>query len=409
MQRELQWASGKLAGINILGFAAPGRAAHLGELKKARALSEQALQITKENNFKDNAAGVAAFAALLEAEVGNFGQARGRAATSLALSRKPTNLPAIAVALALAGDSKQAQGIVDELHRRYPDTVANDVFIPCAQALLESNRGDPAQGIQGLQVASRYELGPVYSFLPIYVRGLIYLHARRGQEAAAEFQRILNYRALGAIAPAYALSHVGLARAYALTGDSAKSRKAYQDFFALWKDAEPDVPILKEAKAEYAKLQYILIRSPELPDAGTDGEEKSRGHRPTRLISDIQAKFPPIRAHLNPLPGVGPMPRFVCMILLLVATALAQDASTGAIRGSVFDSTGGRSHGASVALVNAATGIRYGVITDSERRFAFDLLPPGRYSARAEATGMSPQIASNLRVEVGVRDLEFKL
>src|SRR5207302_357840 len=84
-----------------------------------------------------------------------------------------------------------------------------------------------------------------------------------------------------------------------------------------------------------------------------------------------------IRAHLNPLPGVGPMPRFVCMILLLVATALAQDASTGAIRGSVFDSTGGRIHGASVALVNAATGIRDGVITDSECRFAFDLLPRG--------------------------------
>ena len=256
MQRELQWASGKLAGINILGFAAPGRAAHLGELKKARGLSEQALQITKENNFKDSAAGVAAFAALLEAEVGNFGQARGRAATSLALLRKRTNLPAIAVALALAGDSKQAQGIVDELHRRYPvDTVANSVFIPCAQALLDSDRGDPARGIQALQPASQYELGPAHFFLPIYVRGLVYLHARKGQQAAAEFQRILNYRALGEIVPAYALSYVGLARAYALTGDSAKSRKAYQDFFALWKDADPDVPILKEAKAEYAKLQ----------------------------------------------------------------------------------------------------------------------------------------------------------
>src|SRR5437667_8009315 len=101
------------------------------------------------------------------------------------------------------------------------------------------------------------------------------------------------------------------------------------------------------------------------------------------------------------------MPRFVCMILLLVATALTQDASTGAIRGSVFDSTGGRIHGASVALVNTATGIRYGVITDSEGRFAFDLLPPGEYSARAEAAGMSPQIGPNLRGGVGgVRDLD---
>lgn len=99
MQRELQWASGKLAGVNLLGVAAPGRAAHVGELKKARGLSEQALQITRENNFKDSAAGVEAFEALLEAEVGNFGQARERAAASVALSRTRTNLPGIAVAL----------------------------------------------------------------------------------------------------------------------------------------------------------------------------------------------------------------------------------------------------------------------------------------------------------------------
>src|SRR5207253_3503434 len=126
----------------LLGGAATARAAYLGKLKSARELSTQALQIARENNFKDSGAGVAAFEALLEAEVGNFGQARERAATSLALSRKRTNLPAIAVALALTGDSKQAQGIVDELKRRYPvDTVANSVFIPCAQALLESNRG----------------------------------------------------------------------------------------------------------------------------------------------------------------------------------------------------------------------------------------------------------------------------
>src|SRR2546426_11444454 len=113
MHRELQWASGKLAGVNILGVSATLRAAYLGKLKSGRELSTQALQIARENNFKDSGAG-AAFEALLEAEVCNFGQARERATPSLALSRKRTNLPAIAVALAL-GDSKQAQGIVDEL------------------------------------------------------------------------------------------------------------------------------------------------------------------------------------------------------------------------------------------------------------------------------------------------------
>jgi hypothetical protein len=91
--------------------------------------------------------------------------------------------------------------------------------------------------------------------LPIFVRGLAYLRGRQGREAAAEFQKILDHRAVGAVVPAYALSHVWVDRAYALTGDTVRSRKAYQDFFALWKDADPDIPILKEAKAEYAKLQ----------------------------------------------------------------------------------------------------------------------------------------------------------
>ena len=98
-------------------------------------------------------------------------------------------------------------------------------------------------------------MGPAWGFLPVYVRGLTYLRGRQGKEAAAEFQRILKHRSLGAIHVLYALSYVGLARADALTGDTAKARTAYQDFFALWKDADPDIPILKEAKAEYAKLQ----------------------------------------------------------------------------------------------------------------------------------------------------------
>src|SRR3989475_5069614 len=131
--------------------------------------------------------------------------------------------------------------------------------------------------------------------------------------------------------------------------------------------------------------------------------------RPTSSVI-YKPSPPPIRAHLNPIPGAGPMPRFVCMILLLAATALAQDASTGAIRGSVFDSSGGRIHGAAIALMNVATGFRYGGTSDSDGRFAFDLLPPGEYSARAEAAGMSPQIAPNLRVEVGGGSgLGFKL
>jgi eukaryotic-like serine/threonine-protein kinase len=254
MQHELQWAEGKSVGGFSLALAAASRAGTLGEIKKSRDFFAQALQIARDNNYKDTAAGFLASQALLEALVGNFSPARQRAAESTLLSRTRTNLPAIAVALALAGDRKQSQSIVAELRRRYPlDTIANNVYIPCALALLQSQDGEPGKAIETLRAAGRYELGTNYGFLPVYIRGLVYLEAKRGQEAAAEFQRVLGYRALGAIAPAYAPSHIGLGRAYALTGVTAKSRDAYQDFLALWKDADPDIPILKQAKAEYAQ------------------------------------------------------------------------------------------------------------------------------------------------------------
>ena len=256
MQHELQWAEGKGVGGFALGLAAAGRAGTLGEIKKARDFFAESLQIARDNNYKDTAAGFLASQALLEALVGNFSPARQRAAESTTLSRTRTNLPVIAVALALAGDGKQSQSIVEELRRRYPlDTTANNIYIPCALAVLESNSDEADKAIETLRATSRYELGANYGFLPIYIRGLVYLEAKQGQKATAEFQRVLGYRAIGAIAPAYALSHLGLARAHALTGDRAKSRDAYQDFFALWKDADPDIPILKQAKAEYVKLQ----------------------------------------------------------------------------------------------------------------------------------------------------------
>jgi Tfp pilus assembly protein PilF len=243
MQRELQWATrdGNVQGANLLAFGAAGRAVNQGKLKRARELSLQAVQVSRDNNLKDTTAGFVAYQALTEAEVGSFAQARDRAAASLALSRTRRNLPAIALALALAGDSNQAQSIINELRRGYPsDTEVNNVYIPCALAVLESSRENPAKGIEMLQATKRYELG--YGFAPIYVRGLTYLRAKNGQQAAIEFQKILNQRALGAVNPTFSLSHIGMARAYALSGDMAKSRKYYQDFFALWKDADPTSP-----------------------------------------------------------------------------------------------------------------------------------------------------------------------
>jgi tetratricopeptide (TPR) repeat protein len=145
---------------------------------------------------------------------------------------------------------------MDELNHRFPaDTILHRVNIPCVQALIGLNRNAPQQAIQALQAATPYELGINLGLLPIYIRGLAYLKARRGAEAAAEFQKIIAHRGVAPTFPEHSLARLGLGRAFVITGDRAKATATYQDFFALWKDADPDIPILKEAKAEYAKLQ----------------------------------------------------------------------------------------------------------------------------------------------------------
>jgi len=123
------------------------------------------------------------------------------------------------------------------------------------RALIELNRKNPDAAIQSLQTATPYELGAAQGLFPIYVRGLAYLQAKRGVEAAAEFQKIVDHRGIAPTAPEHSLAKLGLGRAYVMTGNMAKARAAYQDFFALWKDADPDLPILKEARAEYGNLK----------------------------------------------------------------------------------------------------------------------------------------------------------
>ena len=150
----------------------------------------------------------------------------------------------------------RAAPLADELAKQLPsDTVVNEIFVPTIRAQIEIDHSNAGKAVDVLQRALPYELGFIAGLVPIYVRGEAYLRLGRGQQAAAEFQRILDHQGSGRLSMVYALAHLGLARAYALTSDTAKGRKAYQDFFALWKDADPDIPILKEAKAEYAKLQ----------------------------------------------------------------------------------------------------------------------------------------------------------
>ena len=227
-----------------------------GSLKEAKKLVEGQLQALQPGGFKETEASYSAMIALTEAELGDYGEARGYAASSATLSRSRTTLPLLAIALALGGESKNVKVTIEELTRRYPsDTGVQSVYIPIAQAVLELTRDDSEKAIKLLEPTRRYELGSNWRFLPIYVRGLVYLGGHQAKEAAEEFQRIVANRGVASLAPEWALAHVQLGRAYAMNGNVAGAKTAYQDFLTLWKDADPDIPILKQAKAEYAKLQ----------------------------------------------------------------------------------------------------------------------------------------------------------
>jgi predicted Zn-dependent protease len=169
-----------------------------------------------------------------------------------------------AFALALAGDSSQSQTLANDLERRFPDdTSVRFSYLPALRALLTLRHAGPSKAIELLQIAVPYELGaPRSSFLgffggfyPVYVRGVAYLALHRGVEAGVEFQKILDHRGVVVSDPVGAMAQLQLARAYAMQDDSTRAKSAYQSFLTLWKDADPDIPVLKQAKAEYAKLQ----------------------------------------------------------------------------------------------------------------------------------------------------------
>jgi hypothetical protein len=229
-------------------------AAH-GQMQKAQDLMERSVQATDRIGYKDTSANTHAGWALTEAEVGNASKAREFAASSVSGSRGRGNLESAAIALAMAGDGAHAQAIIDDLSHRYPaDALLHSVSVPEVAALIALNRKAPDQAIDAPRAAAPYELGISQIPLPNYLRGMAYLQAKCGADAAAEFQKIIDHRGIVVPTPEHSLAKLGIGRAYVLAGDTSKAKAAYQDFFALWKDADPDVPILKEAKAEYAKL-----------------------------------------------------------------------------------------------------------------------------------------------------------
>ena len=240
-------------------------AARAGQFAKARELTRRAAESAQRADDKETAAGYVASAAVREAVVGNLGLAKQQAQTGLALSNSKDVQATTAIAFGLAGDSARAAKFADDLKKRFPlDTIVQTEYLPmirCGMALGSGRDIKNGQNaVAALVTAAPYELGQgsqIAGFVlyPVYLRGEAYLVTRQGAAAADEFQRILDHPGVIATEPIGALAHLGLARAYALAGDDAKSRTAYLYFLSSWKDADPDIPILKEAKAEYAKLQ----------------------------------------------------------------------------------------------------------------------------------------------------------
>jgi serine/threonine protein kinase/Flp pilus assembly protein TadD len=235
--------------------------AYGGELIKARELWRRAIDSAQRADSKDRAAGYQALSALLEAVVGNTALAKRQAQASLVASSDRDVQAIAAVALGLSGDVSSAMRRADQLAKLFPqDTAVQSQYVPMMRAAASLSGAQGAKALEELAPVVPYELGISQSFVgltlyPVYLQGQAYLLTKQGAPAAAEFQKILDHWGIAPNDPIHAFARLGLARAYALSGDSAKAKTAYQDFLALWKDADPDLPILKQAKSEYAKLQ----------------------------------------------------------------------------------------------------------------------------------------------------------
>ena len=241
--------------------------ARSGQLQDAIRMAAAAVQIAQKSGRRERAGMFEAATAVWEAFYGNAAAARQSATRALELGRGGREVDyAAAFALALAGDLPQSRALAQDLAREFPeDTSVQFMYLPALRALFSLNTPTPdaPAAIQALQTASSYDLalgrvgfiGRFGGLYPIYVRGLAYLSARQPAEAAAEFQRILDHRSIVLVDPMDAMARLQFARSLALSGDTAKAKGAYDDLLALWKDADPGIPTVNQARAEYAKLQ----------------------------------------------------------------------------------------------------------------------------------------------------------
>jgi eukaryotic-like serine/threonine-protein kinase len=260
MEQQLAWGAGKPGDEDPLLSEQSDTEAYYGRMRKARDFSRRAVDSALRADSKETAAFWQVNAAVREAELGNAAPARQGVAAALALSSGQDVKLAAALTLARTGDVARAKALADELEKSYPtNTLLNLYWLPTINAAIEISKSNSSQAIADLEPAAPYELGEAGMFInylyPAYVRGQAYLLAHNGTAAAAEFQKLLDHRGIVTNFVTGALVHLQIGRAYAVAGDTAKAKAAYQDFFSIWKEADPDIPILRQAETEYAKLR----------------------------------------------------------------------------------------------------------------------------------------------------------
>lgn len=258
MRQQVESAAGKPGAEDALLALQADTEAYYGRLKQAREWTLRAVAAAKRAGANESAAIWLVSSAHREMLFGNVIEARERVREAIALAQGHDIKTASALILAETGDSAQAQKLVDQLNAEAPlDTMIQNYWLPSIRATLAIHRGDAKQAATMLDVATPYELGipNVSIMVPIYVRGMAYLKSGQGQEAAAQFKKMLGHRGLGQNAPAEATAQLQLARAQALSGDKVGARRSYQDFTSLWRNADPELLLLKQAQAEYEKLK----------------------------------------------------------------------------------------------------------------------------------------------------------
>ncbi len=257
MAEQLKWATGKLGVEDQFVGLQGDTEAYSGRIATAREFTQRAVESASRAGTPQAAAQWRAGEALREAMIGNADRARKKGEEALRLSSGQQVTAIVGLALALAGDTAQAQSIADSLNQQHPqDTMLQNFWLPNIYAALNLQKNTPGKALDALDRAIPYAWYDGTECLnPIYLRGLAYLQAGQGQQAASELQKITEHPELAANCLVGALSRLQLGRAQVMMGDEAAARRSYQDFLTLWKDADPDIPIYKEAKAEYAKLQ----------------------------------------------------------------------------------------------------------------------------------------------------------